>query len=274
MIRSNPLTIALAYILLTLLAIIALLPLVAGALTSFKPALIWVASPPVWKFTPTLANYQYVLGHMGHLDNLINSVIIASGTVLLALFFGTPAAYALARFRFRGSQPLLSWLISLRMIPPVVVAVPFYFLFYTVGLKDTHVGLVLAYLSFSIPLTIWIMRGYFAELPPDMEECAMVDGCGRLDALRRVVLPQLLPGIVATGLLIFIFSWNEFLLALILTGRHTQTLPVAAGTYVGRVQVQWGYLFATNMVIIVPVIILVIVLQRHLVRGLSFGMLD
>ena len=272
--KSHYLTKALAYIVLSLLAVFALVPIVAGAITAVKPALIWVASPPVWTFTPTLANFQHVLGHMGHLNNLRNSIIVATSTVLIALLLGAPAAYAFTRFTFKGSQPLLSWLISLRMIPPIVVGLPFYFLFYTLGLKDTYAGVILAYLSFSIPLAIWIMRGYFAELPPDMEESAMVDGCGRLDALRRVVLPQILPGIVATGLLVFIFAWNEFLLALILTGRDTQTLPVAAGTYVGRVQVQWGYLFATNMIIMVPVIVLAIVLQRHLVRGLSFGMID
>lgn len=272
--RASYLRIALAYIILTLLVVIALVPVVLGAITAFKPQAIWVASPPVWRFTPTLDNFRYVLGSQGHARNLISSLVVTISSVGIALLVGVPAAYSFARFKFRGSQPLLSWLISLRMIPPIAVGLPFYALFYQLGLRNTYHGLILAYLSFTIPLVIWVMRGYFAELPSAMEESAMVDGCGRLDALRRVVLPLIMPGVVATGLLVFIFTWNEYLLAFILTAQETQTLPVAAATYVGLIRVEWGNLFAVNMVIIIPIIVLATLIQRHLVRGLTFGMLE
>jgi multiple sugar transport system permease protein len=205
---------------------------------------------------------------------LINSLIISFGSVTLALIVGVPAAYAFARFRFRGSQGLLSWLISLRMIPPVVVGLPFYVMFFQLGLRNTHIGLILAYLSFLIPLVIWIMRGYFADLPRAMEESAMVDGCGRLEALRRVVLPVVAPGIMATGLLVFIFAWSEYLLAVMLSSRETATLPVAAATYIGLAEVAWGNVFAINLVIMLPILVLALVLQRQLLRGLTFGLVE
>jgi len=264
----------LAYLIFLILGFLILAPLLAGALTAFKPRLIWVASPPAWRFAPTLENFAFVLVERNNLLHLRNSLLIAGGAVSLALLLGIPAAYALARFRFRGDKGLLQWLISLRMIPPIVVALPFYLLFQTFDLRNTHLGLMLAYLTFLIPLVIWMMRGYFAEVPSAMEECAMVEGYSRLGALRRVVLPVVLPGVIATALLNFIFAWNEYFLALILGGRDTSTLPVAAATYVGRAQVEWGNLFAINLVIMTPVMILTFILRRQLVKGLSLGAVE
>jgi len=273
-VKPNYPRLVLSYFLLTVLAIIALVPIILGALTAFKPKLIWVARPPVWMFTPTLENFRYILLSEGHLQNLISSLIVSIGSVSIALMAGIPAAYAFARFKFRGSQGLMTWLISLRMIPPVVVGIPFYVVFYQIGLRNTHTGLILAYLSFLIPLVIWIMRGYFVDLPSAMEESAMVDGCGRLEALRRVVLPVVAPGIMATGLLVFIFAWSEYMLAVMLSGRETETLPVAAAKYVGLAEVAWGNVFAINLVIMIPIIILALLLQRQLLRGLTFGLLQ
>jgi multiple sugar transport system permease protein len=264
----------LSYAILTILAALIVVPIVASVLTAFKPQIIWVSSPPVWVFEPTLENFEYVLITRENINHLRNSLIIASGTVIGALALGVPAAYALARFRFRGSKGLLQWLISLRMIPPIVVALPFFILFRTLGLRNSPFGMILAYLTFTIPLVIWMMRGYFVELPAAMEESAMVEGCSRLEALRRVVLPVVLPGMIATALLTFIFAWNEFFLALILSGRDTNTLPMAAATYVGRARVEWGNLFAINLIIMLPVIILTMVLRRQLVKGLTFGIVN
>src|SRR5262245_27885182 len=192
---------AVAYVIFGVLALLEIVPLLAGTLTAFKPQIIWVSSPPVWVFTPTLENFEFVFVQRQNLLHLRNSLIIATGSVIVALTLGIPAAYALARFRFRGSKGLLQWLISLRMIPPIVVALPFYVLFQTFDLRNTHIGMILAYLTFLIPLVIWMMRGYFAEIPSAMEECAMVEGYSRLQALRKVVLPVVTPGIIATALL-------------------------------------------------------------------------
>ena len=266
--------IALVYLVIIIATTVAIVPIVAGFVTAFKPGPIQVTSPPVWIFEPTLDNFRRILFEKGNLRNLLNSFVVTTGAVGVSLLVGIPAAYALARFRMRGSRHLLSWIISLRMIPPVVVAIPFFVLFQKFHLYDTYVSLTLAYLTFCIPMVIWIMRGFLAEMPSDLEESAMVDGCSRLQAIRRVLLPVMMPGIVATGLLVVMIAWNEYLLAVILTGRDTQTMPVAAARYITRTRVEWGELFAANMLIAVPVLVLAFVLQKHLVRGLTFGMIE
>ena len=270
----------LAYVILIALAALVLIPVLFGSITAFKPQIIWVSSPPTWIFEPTLENFEFVFIQRKGWQFLRNSLIISSGSVVIALLLGVPAAYAFARFRFRGSKALMQWLISLRMIPPIVVGLPFYAMFLflerglNIGLRDTYPGLIITYQTFLLPLVIWMMRGYFVELPAAMEESAMVEGYTRLGALLRVVLPVVWPGIVATAILNFIFAWNEFFLALILAGNRTSTLPMSAGTYIVRTRVEWGNLFAVNLIIMVPVIVLTIILRRQLVKGLTFGILE
>jgi multiple sugar transport system permease protein len=264
----------LAYLVVILATGVTVVPILAGFVTAFKPGTIEIASPPVWVFEPTLDNFRRILFEKQNLSNLINSAIVTTLAVSISLLVGVPAAYALGRFHMRGRQQLLSWIISLRMIPPVVVAVPFFILFQSFGLYDSYLSLTLAYLSFCIPMVIWIMRGYFAEIPSQLEESAMVDGCSRLGAMRRVLLPVMVPGIVATALLVVMIAWNEYLLALILTGGSVQTMPVAAARYITRTRVEWGQLFAANMLIAVPVLVLAFALQKQLVRGLTFGMIE
>jgi multiple sugar transport system permease protein len=272
--RGQLVVTAFAYLVVIIASTVALVPIVAGFITAFKPGPIQIASPPVWIFTPTLDNFRRILIEKENLHNLMNSVIVTTTAVGLSLLVGVPAAYALARFRMRGRRQLLSWIVSLRVIPPVVVAIPFFILFQTLGLYDSYFSLTLAYLTFGIPMVIWIMRGYFAEIPSDLEESAMVDGCSRLGALRRVLLPVMTPGLVATALLVVMIIWNEYLLALILTGGQVQTMPVAAARYITRTRVEWGELFAANMLIAVPVLLLAFALQKQLVRGLTFGMIE
>ena len=264
---------ALAYLIVTLVSIMVLIPILAGFVTAFKPGLIQIASPPVWLFQPTLDNFERVLFAKKGLLNLRNSIIVTVLSIGVSLLVGVPAAYSLARLRMRGRQQLLGWIISLRMIPPVVVALPFFVLIDRMKLYDTYIGLSLTYLSFSIPMIIWIMRGYFARTPL-LEESAMVDGCSRLQAVVRVLLPVVMPGLAATALLVAMVAWNEYLLALILTGRNTATLPIAAVTYVTRVRVEWGELFAMNLIIAAPVLLLAATLRHHLVRGLTFGLFE
>lgn len=272
--RRRFFTSAFVYLIIFIATAVAVIPIIAGFMTAFKPGPIQISSPPVWIFKPTLDNFRRILIEKENLRNLLNSGIVTTLAVSVSLLVGVPAAYGLARFKMRGSRQLLSWIISLRMIPPVVVAIPFFVLFQTFGIYDSYLSLTLAYLTFCIPMVIWIMRGFFAEIPSDLEESAMVDGCGRLQAIRRVLLPLMMPGIVATALLVVMIAWNEYLLALILTGRDVQTMPVAAARYITRTRVEWGELFAANMLIAVPVLVLAFALQRHLVRGLTFGMIE
>ena len=264
---------AVAYLVVILVCVFVLIPILAGFVTAFKPGPIQIASPPVWLFQPTLDNFQRVLIAKNGLLNLRNSIIVTVLSITVSLLVAVPAAYSLARLRMKGRQQLLGWIISLRMIPPVVVALPFFVLIDRMKLYDTYVGLSLTYLSFSIPMIIWIMRGYFARTP-HLEESAMVDGCSRLQAVLRVLLPVVMPGLAATALLVAMVAWNEYMLALILTGRNTATLPIGAVTYVTRVRVEWGELFAMNLIIAAPVLLLAATLHRHLVRGLTFGMVE
>ncbi len=264
---------AFAYLIITLVSVMILIPILAAFITAFKPGPIQMASPPVWVFQPTLDNFERVLFAKKGLLNLRNSIIVTTLSIGVSLLVGVPAAYSLARLRMRGRKQLLGWIISLRMIPPVVVALPFFVLIDRMGLYDTYLGLSLTYLSFSIPMIIWIMRGYFARTP-HLEESAMVDGCSRLQAVWRVLLPVVMPGLAATALLVAMVAWNEYMLALILTGRNTATLPIGAVTYVTRVRVEWGELFAMNLIIAAPVLLLAATLHRHLVRGLTFGMVE
>ena len=264
---------AAAYVIITLVSIMVLIPILAGFVTAFKPGPIQITSPPVWLFLPTLDNFERVLFAKKGLLNLRNSIIVTVLSISVSLLVAVPAAYSLARLRMRGRQQLLGWIISLRMIPPMVVALPFFVLIERMKLYDTYIGLSLTYLSFSIPMIIWIMRGYFARTP-HLEESAMVDGCSRLQAVLRVLLPVVMPGLAATALLVAMVAWNEYMLALILTGRNTATLPIGAVTYVTRVRVEWGELFAMNLIIATPVILLAATLRRHLVRGLTFGMFE
>ena len=264
---------AVAYLIIILVSVMVLIPILAGFVTAFKPGLIQIASPPVWLFLPTLDNFERVLLAKKGLLNLRNSIIVTFLSISVSMLVAVPAAYSLARLRMRGRQQLLGWIISLRMIPPVVVALPFFVLIDRLKLYDTYIGLSLTYLSFIIPMIIWIMRGYFARTP-HLEESAMVDGCNRLQAVVRVLLPVVMPGLAATALLVAMVAWNEYMLALILTGRNTATLPIGAVTYVTRVRVEWGELFAMNLIIAAPILLLAATLRRHLARGLTFGMFE
>ena len=185
---------------------------------------------------------------------------------------GALAAYALARLRFRGKAPILAFVLAVAMFPQISIVSPLYLLLREVGLINTYPGLVLPYLTFAMPLTVWLLVGYFRQLPRDLEEAAMVDGASRLRVLREVVLPLAAPGLVTTAILTFLYCWNEFLFALSFTvGPERQTVPVAIALFRGRYQVPWGQVLAAAVVATVPVALLVLAFQRRIVQGLTAG---
>ena len=199
-------------------------------------------------------------------------VIVSGSAVLLSLSVGLPAAYAFARFPFRGSAFLFFSLLVMRMLPPIAVLVPMYVLLNQVGLTTTHLSVVLAYCTFSLPLVVWIMRGFFEDLPRELEECAWIDGATKIVTFWRVVLPLARPGMVASAILCLQLAWNDFLFAAVLTNNATQTLPVLmAGFSGGDSGVDWGAMTASGMLVILPVIIFSFAAQKHLVAGLSSG---
>lgn len=202
---------------------------------------------------------------------LTNSLIIGGATTLIAVVLGTPAAYALSRFQFRGKKDLWFWFISNRMISPIVLALPVYLLARSVDMLDTHWVLILIYLSFCLPIVVWICTDQFRSIPPDIEQAARLDHANQWDIFWRIYLPLGLPGVAVSAIFSFIFSWNELLYALVLTQSKVHTAPVIATSYMSGYELPWGKIMATGTVIVLPVTLFALVVSRHMVRGLTMG---
>jgi multiple sugar transport system permease protein len=269
--RKRPVRTALQYLAAITAALFFGFPILWTVLTAIKPVDLIPRVPPIWIFQPTLDHFRVIFSEKGLLDSLLNSLIVASASTALALLVGVPAAYAFARFRFRGKEQLAFFFLSARMTPAIAVVLPFFLISRDLGLLDTHLILILAYTTFNFGFVVWLLRGFFAEVPPEIDEAALVDGCSRAGAFVRVVLPLAAPGIAAAAIICFIFAWNEFLFALVLTSLNAKTLPVAAAGFVTDRLVLWGNLCATAVVIFVPVMIFAAVARKHLVRGMTMG---
>lgn len=259
------------YMLLILAVILSLAPLVYLFLTSFKEPNLTFSLPPVWIFKPTLQNYREVLAGGQFEKYFVNSLVVALSTTAIALFLGGLAAYGFSRFRFRGAFWLRMSALIPQMLPPITIIVPLYVLFNGLRLLDTRWALIISYLTFTIPLALWMMIGFFDDVPIELEEAAMIDGCTRLGALVRVSLPLVAPGLAATAILAFLYCWNEFLYAVILTGREARTLPVTITSFMTNKAILWGRIAASGSMVLVPVLAFALLAQRYLVRGLSRG---
>jgi multiple sugar transport system permease protein len=270
--RRRRLQAGLVYAALIALAVIFLFPLLWVLGLSLKTRLQVFADPPLFIWWPTLENYIDVLGRSDFLLAFVNTLVVAGSAVTLSLCVGVPAAYAFARFPFTGRSFLFFALLVMRMLPPIAVLVPMYVLFSKLGLATTRLSVVLAYSTFALPLVVWLMRGFFEDLPKELEESAWIDGAGRYRAFVHIVLPLAKPGMVAAGILCLQLAWNDFLFAAVLTNNATQTLPVKMMSFsAGDSGVDWGGLTASGMLVILPVIIFSFVAQRYLVAGLSSG---
>jgi len=239
--------------------------------SSLKDQIDLLASPPMWLFKPTLSNYFDIFKDEKIVTAVLNSLVVATSTTLLSLLLGTPAAYALARFEFRGKADLWFWFISNRMISPIVLALPVYLLAQSLELLDTYAVLVLIYLTFCLPIAVWICTDQFRSIPPELAEAARLEGASQFGIFRRIYLPLGLPGIAVSAIFAFIFSWNELLYALVLTRRAASTAPVVATSYMTGYELPWGKIMATGTVIVLPVTIFALLVSRHMVRGLTMG---
>ncbi|MBX3596675.1 MAG: carbohydrate ABC transporter permease [Rhizobiaceae bacterium] len=238
---------------------------------SFKTQTDILASPPLWFFMPTLQNYQDIFADSKVIGAVGNSLIVATSTTALAVLLGAPAAYALARFEFRGKGDLWFWFISNRMISPIVLALPVYMLAMQLRLLDTHLVLILIYLTFNLPIVVWICTDQFKSIPPELEQAARLDGADQFTIFRKIYLPLGAPGIAVSAIFSFIFSWNELLYALVLTRKNVQTAPVVATSFMSGYELPWGKIMATGTVIVLPVTIFALIVSRHMVRGLTMG---
>jgi multiple sugar transport system permease protein len=226
--------------------------------------------PPAWyPASPQLQNFL-VLFRDGDVWSVWNSLVIASISTMIAMVFGTLCAYSIVRFR-TGGENLAVWILSQRMLPPIAVVFPIFLLYAKVGWADTYHGLILLYTAFALPYVIWMMRGYLQEIPIELEESALVDGCSRWGLLRHVVIPVARSGLFATAVFAFIFSWNEFLFALVLTRTQVLTYPVQISQYFGSQSTFWAKISAMSVLGTLPVFFAVAAFQRYLVRGISLG---
>lgn len=253
------------------IALVCVFPFYWMVTTSLKDQAVALASPPVWLFEPTLDHYRMVLGPKDVGPSLLNSIIVAVSTTALAILLGTPAAYALARFEFRGKSDLWFWFITNRMVSPIVLALPIFLLARNLNLIDTHLVLILLYLTFNLPIVVWICADQFRGIPRDLDDAARIDGASRFTVFWRIALPLAAPGVAVSAIFSFIFSWNELLYALVLTRSASRTAPVAATSFMSGYDLPWGQIMATGTLIVLPVIVFALIVSRQLVRGLTMG---
>jgi len=265
----------LAYVLLVLIAVIGFLPFIILAIISFKTRIQVLEVPPSLAIDLEVAarNYANVVFDRGFIRYTVNSIIVTSLAVGAALVLGTPTAYALSRLRFRGRDRWATTILSFRFMPPIAIAIPVLLMMRTVRLDDSIPGLVLPYIAFSLPLTIWILIGFFDEVPRDLDDAALVDGCSRFQVLRLVMLPLVRPGLVVAAIFGAIFIWNEFLVGLyIVNSQDLKTIPLgAAGLISAQRPIDWNVAATVGIVTIIPIFIFSLFIQRYIVRGVTAG---
>ncbi|WP_080836747.1 carbohydrate ABC transporter permease [Cohnella massiliensis] len=227
--------------------------------------------PSVWFFTPTFENFRAVFEDRHALEYLKNSAVVVLCTTVISIFIGGMAAYGFARFEFKKKENRAFWVLSLRMLPPMASVIPLFVMASLIGVLDTHIVLIVCYMLFNIPFTIWMMRSFFEEIPVALEEAAFVDGASRFRVFIQIILPLATPGLIATAIFCIINSWNEFVFALFLTSSQASTLPTTVTLFLSVSGVAWGEMSAIGVVTILPMLVFAMIVQKYMIRGLTFG---
>ena len=227
--------------------------------------------PPKWIFMPDFTNYSGLLENVSFLESLKNSLVISVSATILAVTLGVMAGYALARNNSRSGNAMGIGIILARMIPPMGIIIPFYMIFNYLSLTDRYVSVILIYLTTVLPFVTWLMMGFFQGVPAEIEEAALIDGCGRIGTFLRICLPVVKPGIATCAMFAFMMSWNEYFYAVIMTGNSTKTAPIYIQSFVSSSGTNWGSLCAASVLVVLPILIFTIFCQRSLVRGLMGG---
>lgn len=285
--RKSPIKRALLYITVVLICIIFLFPIYWMIATAFKTRAQVFSWPPLFIWEPTSRNFvdvffkrqteiEVLTGWELELATgaeifFYNSVIVTFGSIVLALIIGMLAAYSFSRYSPKGTNTLMFFILSTRMLPGIVVAIPIYFFYKILGLYSTHIGLILLYTMFNLPFAVWMMKSFFDEIPRDIEQAAMIDGTKPIKLFYKIALPQVSVGLAATVGFLIINVWNEFLFALLLTERSVRTVPVAIASTRGETGTNWGIIAALETMYVLPAIILIFLLQKYLLRGMTFG---
>ncbi len=259
------------FLALLLVILVCVFPFYWMVTSSFKQQSAILASTPQFIFQPTLENYVNAFTKFDILKSLQNSLFVALVTVFISLVLGTPAAYAIARFEFKGKRDIWFWFISNRMLSPIVVALPFFLIARNFRLLDTTWALILIYLTFNVPIVVWICADQFRNIPKELDEAATLEGYSSLAIFFKIALPLATPALAVSAIFSFIFSWNELLYALILTRNEAKTAPVVATSFMSGYELPWGQIMATGTMVALPVIIFSMIVSRQLVRGLTAG---
>lgn len=269
---SSPWRLGAHYLCLCLLALACLMPIWVMISTSFKDEIVIFDGKPIWFFfVPTLENYEYIVGR-GKFDRyLVNSVIVAVVSTFLTLLLGGLCAYALARAEFKGRRLVANATLVVRMVPPAVLAVPAFAMVIFLNVKSDLLVLIFFYTALNLPFAIWLLFGFYKQIPVELEEAAIVDGASPLQVFFRVLLPLMKSGYAVAGIFTFRIAWNEFILALLLTGRKTRTLPVAASGFLTDTGVEWGRIMAMGSLIVIPPLLFTFFAARQIIAGMTAG---
>ena len=270
---SRNIKILFLYLIVIILLFVWLLPYIFMALSAFKSRLQVYAYPIVWIFEPTFEKFIEVIFGQNLFFYLQNTLLIAIPNTILTLLISLPAAYSFTRFKFKHKEKYFLLFLILQLVPGISVIIAFYHIAMSLGLFDTHLLLIILYLLWNIPYTIWITRGFFEGIPIELEEAALIDGCSRLSALRRIILPLAIPGVSATALLLFILSWNEFTLPYFLTSLNARPLSTTVVFYMSHTEIFWGRIFALGFISTLPTIIFSLIIRKYFIRTLAFGAL-
>lgn len=264
-------SLVLYYVVLVILALVAVFPIFLMFLTSFKLQVDILSSKPSWIFIPTLDNYETIFTRLKFSRYLVNSIITGVGATVLTLLTAGMAAYALARMRFPGRGLLANTTLIIRMVPPAVLAIPIFALWGQWGIKDGRIGLVLFYTALNLPFTIWLLIGFLKQIPVELEEAAIVDGANAFQTFFQIILPLMRSGLAVAAIFAFRIAWNEFILALILTNRNTRTLPVQLTLFLTEQGVEWGNVTAMGSILVIPPLLLTFFSARQIIAGLTAG---
>lgn len=256
-----------------LLALVfSLAPFLLFVTTAFKTQAQVTAIPPEWLPAGSLEFFRSAISRYNILHYIVNSIIVAGGATMITIFLGTLAGYGLARLPRRWAHPALMGILACGMFPQIAIAGPIWRFLRLIGWLNTYQGLILPYVALTLPLAVWILTLFFLEIPEDLEAAALVDGCTRMGALKSVILPLSAPGVFTAAILSFIYAWNEFFLALlIMTDPAKQTMPVGIALFQGEFTIPWGEIAAASLITTAPLVIMVVLFQRHIVSGLSAG---
>lgn len=268
--RKNSFWRVFRYVVLAVILVVALFPIYFIVNTSLKTPML-TFDPSVWFFTPTFENYKSLIEQFNVFPYMLNSIAITTGSVLLSLLLGAMSAYAFVKYDFKSKESIANWMLSMRFLPAMASIIPLFLIAQIIRMTDNHFFIILAYQTFNIPFAAWMLRGFFEEIPRELEEAALVDGANRWQSLTQIMIPLVRPGLFATSALLVIQTWNEFALAFFLTSRNARTIPTITSQFQTVRGVLWGEMAALGVLTTIPVIFFAILARKYLIRGLTFG---